>query len=98
MKATLRNRAAASVGCSLHAPTIGLRANEYCGRRALDRPVSCEPGRQQLRRVGRNSPATVLEDRMNSIARPWYRRALDSRIARPLILIVVIFVLWDLTI
>ena len=35
---------------------------------------------------------------MNSIARPWYRRVLDSQTARPLILIVVIVVLWDLTI
>jgi NitT/TauT family transport system permease protein len=35
---------------------------------------------------------------MNSIARPWYRHVLDSQTARPLILIVVIFVLWDLTI
>ena len=33
---------------------------------------------------------------MNSIARPWYRHVLDSQTARPLILIVMIFVLWDL--
>jgi len=43
-------------------------------------------------------PAIAFEDRMNSRSRPWYRRVVDSQTARPLILIAVIFVLWDLTI
>ena len=35
---------------------------------------------------------------MTTAARPWYRRALASQSLRPFLLIVVIFVLWDLTI
>jgi NitT/TauT family transport system permease protein len=38
------------------------------------------------------------EERMSSNTRPWLRRVVEARSARPLILIVAIFVLWDLVI